>query len=145
MTDRDKQDERIQAIVGDDDQITFEDGVERFYEHLKAKLKLPCDVTGTEDFRWEERYVFGPGDRNEYARLKKSRPSYRDVYELLAIERHGVSEWMMFSGDDLAAHVRRKSDSKEFMLGLAELKAVDQKSANCQLLNDFAVYLVNYR
>jgi hypothetical protein len=56
-----------------------------------------------------------------------------------------VSEWMLFAGDDIAAHVRRKSDGKEFVLGLAELSAVDKSSSNYRHLNDYAVFLVNYR
>ena len=116
-----------------------------FYEHLRQHLVLPCEVTGTEDFRWEERYVLGSGDPKEYARLKKSHPSYRDHYELLKIEQDAVSEWMLFAGDDIAAHVRRKSDGKEFVLGLAELKAADKRSSNYRHLDDYAVFLVNYR
>ncbi len=48
-------------------------------------------------------------------------------------------------GEDLAGHVRRKTDGKEFHLGLAEIKAVDKKSPNNQLLDDYAVWLVNNR
>jgi hypothetical protein len=45
----------------------------------------------------------------------------------------------------LSYYVRRKSDGKEFYLGLAELKAVDKSSKNHQLLDDFSVWLVNNR
>jgi hypothetical protein len=55
------------------------------------------------------------------------------------------SEWMMFAGEDIAAQVRRKSDGKAFMLGLAELKAVEKKSPNYQVLDDYTVFFVNYR
>ena len=48
-------------------------------------------------------------------------------------------------GEDLAGHVRRKSDGKEFYLGLAEIVAVDKKSKNYQLLDDYAVWFVNNR
>ena len=41
--------------------------------------------------------------------------------------------------------VRRISDSKEFVLGLSELKAIDEKSNSYQLLEDFSVWLVNNR
>ncbi len=108
-------------------------------------LKLPCDVTGTEDFRWEEFYVLGPGDQKEYAQLRQNQPSFQDTFELLAIEADDESEWMMFGGEDLAAHVRRKSDGKKFLLGLAEIEAVDKKAKNHQLLHDYAVWFVNSR
>ena len=38
-----------------------------------------------------------------------------------------------------------KSDGKEFDLGLAELGVTDKKSSNFQLVDDFAVWLVNNR
>jgi hypothetical protein len=141
----DAQDMRIAKIVGDDDDATFEDCVNKFYHHLKGSLQLPCDVTGIEDFDWEEYYVLGPGERKQYDKLRQSQPSYEDKYELLAIEADVYSEWMMFHGEDLAAHVRRRSDGKEFYLGLAELKAVDRKSRNYELLDDYAVWFVNSR
>ena len=89
--------------------------------------------------------MIGPGDPKEHERLRKNQPSYRDVFELLAIEDDVVSEWMMFRGEDVAGHVRRRSDGKEFHLGLAEIKAVDKKSKNYQLLDDYSVWLVNNR
>lgn len=141
----DAQDARIEAIIGDYEETSFEEGNDKFFEHLQASLKIPCDVTGIEDFRWEERYVIGPGDPQEYAELRKERPSYQDKFELLAIEQGVVSEWMMFYDEDIAAHVRRKSDGKEFYLGLAEIKPVGKKSANRRLMNDYAVWFVNNR
>jgi hypothetical protein len=145
MSESERQFQRIEAILGESLNLSFRRAVEVFFNRLRTSLVLPCEVTGIEDFRWEEFYVLGPGDRREYSRLKKSRPSYRDHYELLGIERGMVSEWMLFAGEDIAAHVRRKSDGKEFYLGLSELKAVDTKSPNYELLDDYAVFFVNYR
>jgi hypothetical protein len=139
------QDARIAKILGDDEELSFEDCVNTFYHHLKESLQLPCDVTGSEDFDWEEYYIFGPGDPKKYEKLRLNQPSFQDKFELLAIEQDVDSEWMMFLGEDLAGHVRRKSDGKEFYLGLAELKAVDKKSNNYQLLNDYAVWFINNR
>ncbi len=145
MTQPDAQDLRIEAIIGDDDEISFDDCVDILYNHLKASLQLPCDVTGIEDFRWEERYVIGPGNPKEYERLRKNQPSYKDIFELLSIERDATSEWMMYGDEDVTGLVRRKSDGKEFYLGLAEIKAIDKKSVNYQLLDDYAVWFVNNR
>lgn len=125
--------------------MDFEEAIEVFFEHLEKSLQLPCDVRGIEDFRWEEYYVLGLGDHKEYERLKRTQPSYRDRYELLAIERGVVSDWMLFGGEDIAAQVRRKSDRKEFYLGLSELEAVDSRSPIYQLLDDYVVWFVNYR
>jgi len=88
--------------------------------------------------------VIGPGRAAEYRILKKSRPSYQDVFELTAIQIDAESEWSMFP-EELKACVRRKSDSKEFILGLSELKTISEQSSNFQLLDDYAVWFVNYR
>lgn len=145
MNQQDAQDARIDKIIGGDEEATFDDCRDKFYDHLESSLQLPCDVTGIEDFCWEEYYVIGPGDPKEHERLRKNQPSYEDIFELLAIEDDVFSEWMMFHDEDVAGHVRRKSDGKEFHLGLAEIEAVDKKSRNYQLLNDYAVWFVNNR
>jgi hypothetical protein len=59
---------RIEAIIGNDETATFEDQLDAFHEHLLRSLELPCEVTGYEDFRWEEPYVLGVGSRAERAR-----------------------------------------------------------------------------
>lgn len=145
IMNRDAQDKRIAAILGEIGDMTFDETIDIFYEYLKTHLVLPCKVMGIEDFRWEEIFVFGPGDPEEYDHLKKMQPSYTDRYELLAIDREGQSEWMLFLGEDIGAHVRRVSDGKKFVLGLAELRATDRKSKNYQLLDDYSVWFVNNR
>ena len=112
--------------------------------HLRANLVLPCEVTGTEDFRWEEPYVLGGLRPKEYARLKKTQPSYTDRYQLLSIDRGRGSEWVLFY-EDISARVRRISDGKVFILGLAELEATDRGSGNFELLLDYSVWFVNSR
>ncbi len=140
-----EQDARIEEIVGDLESAPFKAGVAKFYTHLSHSLELPCDVTGIEDFQWEERYIFGSSQPSEYASLRKIQPSFRDTFELMSIEQDVVSAWMLFGGEDLGAHVRRKSDGKEFCLGLAELEVVNKTSKNYQILNDYVVFFVNNR
>jgi hypothetical protein len=144
MSKFDEQMRRWEAILGDAIEGTQEDALNVFFKHLRASLLLPCEVTGTEDFRWEEPYVIGGWSQQEYKRLKKTQPSYTDKYELLNIGQDEWSEWQMFS-EDMVAHVRRKSDGKKFLLGLAELQVTDKKSPNFQLVDDYAVWLVNSR
>ena len=139
------QDKRIIAVIGEYGDLEFDEARSLFYQHLKTNLILSCEVKGLENFRWEEIYVFGPGDQEEYKRLKKTQPSYTDKYELLGIDRDLQSGWMLFGENDIAARVKRISDSKEFLLGLSELIAIDKKSENYQLLDDFSVWLVNNR
>lgn len=144
MSEFDDQMRRWEAILGDAAEGTQEDALNAFFRHLKASLQLPCEVTGIEDFRWEEPYVIGGWSQQEYERLKKTQPSYTDKYELLDISQDDWSEWIMFD-EDIAARVRRKGDGKEFYLGLAELRVTDRRSPNSQHLDDYAVWLVNNR
>ncbi|KPA14908.1 hypothetical protein MHK_004886 [Candidatus Magnetomorum sp. HK-1] len=52
MKNFDAQDARIESILGEDESLSFDDAVKKFYEHLTKFLQLPFDVTGVEDFRW---------------------------------------------------------------------------------------------
>lgn len=139
------QEKRIESIVGNPEEVDFDEARTIYYQYLTENLDLPCEVTGMEDFGWEEFYVFGPGSKKEYERLKKDQPSYTDRYQLLSISTDLESEWIMYWEDDLAGRVKRFSDGKEFVLGLSELKAVDKKSKQYQLLDDFSFWVVNYR
>ena len=141
----DAQATRIAEIVGDDEDVTFDKQLDKFHARLESSLNLPCDVTGLEDFRWEEYYVIGPGDPKEHETFRQNQPSYKDIFELLAIEKGVYSEWMLFHDEEAAGRVRRKSDGKEFYLGLAEIEAVDKKSKNYELLDDYGVWFVNNR
>jgi len=143
VNERHQQDQRILAVIGNEE-VASDEAQRHWYKHLISCLKLPCEVTGIEDFQWEEFYVVGPGDKIEYQKLRRKRPSYRDIFELTAIDIDSDSEWSMFA-DDLKAHVRRKTDGKKFILGLSELKATKKDSYEYQLLHDYAVWLFNYR
>jgi len=134
---------RMNAIIGEGEK-DFGQAVDAIFEHLKSNLRLPCEVTGSEDFRWEEPYVIGGWSPAEYKKLKKTQPSYTDRYQLLGIERDDRSEWMMFD-EDIVARVQRISDNKIFLLGLAELEVKNKQSPNWQLLDDYAVWFVNSR
>ena len=134
---------RADAILGGRD-LDRDEALDLMLAHLKANLQMPCEVTGVEDFNWEEPYVLGAWNRDRYRRLRKTQPSYRDRYQLLALDREGASEWMMFD-EDIAAHVQRVSDGRKFTLGLTELKATDKSSPNYQLIDDYAVWFVNSR
>jgi hypothetical protein len=135
--------QRILAAIGDV-HVAADEAFRRWYRHLASRLLLPCDVTGIEDFQWEEFFVVGPGNRAEYRSLRQNQPSYRDVFELMSITLDSQSEWCMVP-DELKAHVRRKTDGKRFVLGLSELKATNKDSQNYQMLHDYSVWLVNYR
>lgn len=139
MTEIDKQDERISSIFGGEIPNVAEESLATYLAYLKEPLELPCELTGIEDFDWEEYYVLGPGDQKEYERLKKTRPSYTDKYDLLSLSDE-VDGWV-----GILVNVKRVSDKKKFTLPLAELEATDERSKNYQLLDDYSVWFVNNR
>ena len=146
MSKIDDHEKRIETIIeANEDVESFEEARNRFFQYLCQNLQLPCDVTGSDDFDWEEPYVYGGWDQDEYKELKKDQPSYKDTFQLLAIHKDIYSVWMLFQGDDLTAEVRRKSDNKKFYLGLAELEAIKKGTKNARLLDDYSVWLVNSR
>ncbi|MBI4599047.1 hypothetical protein HY734_02520 [Candidatus Uhrbacteria bacterium] len=105
---------------------------------LEKRLVLPVRVTGIEDFDWEEFYVLGPGDKDEYDELKKIQPSYNDVFEMTGLKGEI---------DDLRGilvNVRRLSDRKTFVLPLADLETVEKSTEASAIVHDYVVWYVNY-
>lgn len=141
---RDKQSDRILELLGVKDEkeaLATKQNLAIYLQYLKSNLKLPCKVTGIEDlgcFGWEEYYTIGPGEKNEYEKLKKENPSFRDEYDLLKIHDE-IDE-----AAGILVKVKRISDSKEFTLPLVDLKAVETESKNSQILDDYSVWHVNY-
>ncbi len=70
-TDFEKQEERIKKILGKHGFHKSLKTLEVYFDYLENNIDNPCIVTGIEDFQWEEFYVFGPGDKEEYEELKK--------------------------------------------------------------------------
>ena len=139
MTEIDKQDERISSIFGGEIPDVTEESLATYLTYLKEHIELPCELTGIEDFDWEEYYVIGPGDQKEYERLKKTKPSYTDKYDLLSLADE-VDGWV-----GILVNVKRVSDKKKFTLPFAELEATDERSKDYQLLDDYSVWFVNNR
>jgi hypothetical protein len=111
-----------------------------FYKsYLEANLKFPVRITGIEDFDWEEFYIFCPGNEREYEILKKTRPSYTDIFSMSKIDSHYNDDY------GLIAKVTRLSDKKHFLLPLADLKAMEKKSPEYELLQDYSIWFINYQ
>ena len=80
MSRIDEQEIRIEKILSSDNSVKENtrrspETARRYLEYLKKNIELPCLLTGSEDFLWEEKYVFGYGSKNEYENLKKTNPS----------------------------------------------------------------------
>ena len=139
------QEERIAQILADGDvdneekQEKSTETIQKYLNYLKENIEFPCIVTGLEDFPWEEKYVFGYGNKKEYEKLKKENPSYKDKFEILDFIKDED-----YNDEQIFVRAKRLSDQKEFMLELDYLKAVDNKSKNHQLLDDYSVWYVNY-
>ncbi|MEW6375157.1 MAG: calcium-binding protein [Thermodesulfobacteriota bacterium] len=140
MDEYEKQEKRIIAILGTKKLDLTRKTLNTYLRYLKTHVELPCQVTGIEDFEWEEPYVFGFRSKREYEELKKTQPSYTDKYNLIEFVDE-IDDYY----DGIFVHVQRLSDKKKFILPLADLKATDKKSKNYQSLDDYAVWFVNNR
>ena len=141
--EREQQDQRLADIFGTQTvpKVT-EETLAIYLDYLKQHLEVPCQLTGIESlgcFAWEESYIFGRRRPKEYAQRKKKEPSYTDTYAFMNFE--DVHD----PYDGLAVKVKRVSDSKRFVLSLANLKATEKPSKNHQLLDDYVVWFVNRR
>ena len=130
-------DKRIQKILGEN-RSRNQQNSSRYLDHLKSAIKFPCRLTGIEDFPWEEPYVIGGWDKDEYEELKKDNPSYTDTFELLGLLEPDLEF------DDIVAKLKRLTDFKTFEVGLSWLKCLDSDDVNYQLIKDYAVWHPNY-
>lgn len=141
--ERNHQDKRIADLFGTQTvpKVT-EEMLAIYLDYLKQHLEVPCQLTGIESlgcFAWEASYIFGRKRPKEYAQRKQQQPSYTDIYAFLNFE----NAYDPYEG--LAVKVKRVSDSKRFVLPLANLKATEKPSTNAQLLDDYVVWFVNWR
>jgi hypothetical protein len=141
--ERNHQDKRIADLFGTQTvpKVT-EEMLAIYLDYLKQHLEVPCQLTGIESlgcFAWEASYIFGRKRPKEYAQRKQQQPSYTDIYAFLNFE----NAYDPYEG--LAVKVKRVSDSKRFVLPLANLKATEKPSTNDQLLDDYVVWFVNWR
>lgn len=128
--------ERIHLILGEDSGRSYKTAL-RYLAHLKRVLRLPVRVTGREDFQWEEPYIFGGWSAAEYKKLKKTNPSYTDIFDLIALEP--PEEHL-----DVSGRIRRISDRRIFTIGLSWLTTEDEDAPEFLILDDYATWHANY-
>lgn len=138
MNESKAQEIRFDDILGEGNLNVSISSLVIYRNYIQKNIQFPCDLTGREDFSWEEIYIFGSGDKNEYAELKKSQPSYTDTYTFISFDDQ------IDKNDGLMVKVKRISDLKQFVLPLTDLKVSDVNSHNHQLIHDYAVWYVNY-
>lgn len=136
--DLDEFEHKVQKILNVKNIDVSEKSLKKYLEFLKKNIKMPCNLTGQEEFVWEEEFVFGRGNKKEYEKLKKIRPSYSDVFKLLRFEDL-ISEEV-----GILVEVQRVSDGKNFTLPVADLEATEENSPNRDLFDDYAIWFFNY-
>ena len=102
-----KQEKRIIAILGTKKLDVTRKTLSTYLKYLKKHVEIPCQLTGIEDFEWEEAYVFGFGSKREYQELKKTQPSYTDKFNLIDFIDDIDDEY-----DGIFVNVQRLSDKK---------------------------------
>ncbi len=132
----DKQFERIKEILGKDLERNSRNII-KYWAYLNKMVAKPCILTGIEDFPWEEPYILGGWDQDEYAELKETHPSFTDQFELIEfLPVESVEK-------DIIAKVTRLSDKKIFEIELSWLECADFKNENYQFIHDYAVWHTN--
>lgn len=132
----DKQFERITEILGKNLKRSHKNVV-NYLAYLKKAVIIPCMLTGIKDFLWEEPYLLGGWDQEEYLELKKTRPSFIDQLELIEFLPVSSGE------EDISVKVMRVSDKKIFEIELSLLECTDFKNENYQYINDYTVWHTN--
>lgn len=131
-------DSKIRQILGSKNIDTSLENFIKYLDYIKQNIKLPCGVTGVEEFEWEEEYTIGSGSKKEYAKLKKTQPSHSDTFTINRLADFFIEEERIF------VEVQRLSDRQKFILPLADLESVDVISPNQQLLDDYSLWFINY-
>jgi len=134
------QEKRIEAVFQDktEDLSKRLETIKIYKEYLDQNLSYPIELTGIEDFNWEEFYLLGPGSQKEYEKLKKTNPSYLDTFILEKIIE------LYDEYDGLIVEVIRVTDKKRFQIPLSDLKSTNKRSKNYKLLDDYSVWIVNF-
>ncbi len=134
-----KIEKRISMILNTDDECVNNENLKTYMTYIKENIITPCIMTGMEDFNWEEPYLLGGWDADEYESLKKIKPSYTDIFDYIKLEK------IFDENLGLMVIVRRQSDNKEFSLPLWDLKTTDEDSKNAILISDYSSWMTNYR
>ena len=136
----DDQEKRIAAIFGMDDVLKVSaETLIIFLKYIKDNIDITCEISGIEDFEWEEYYMIGPGSKKEHEKLRKTRPSFMDTYKIFGFDDVPDEDY------GILVNLRRTTDKKKFSLPLADMEATDKNHPSYTLLDDYSVWFVNWR
>ncbi|MGB3508059.1 MAG: calcium-binding protein [Microcoleaceae cyanobacterium] len=130
--------QKLEEILGSTNLEVTKTNLNKFLKYLKQNIQYPCVVTGMDEFEWEEYYTMGSGSKKEYQKLKKTKASHTDKFNILKLNDSLDAE------DGILAEVERTSDKKKFTLPLAELESVVEESLNTELLEDYSMWFFSY-
>lgn len=130
--------QKLEGVLGTKNLEVNQSNLKKYLKYMKQNLTIPCLVTGIEEFEWEEHYTIGPGSKKEYQKLKKTKPSYKDKFNLLKLDNKLDAE------DGILAVLERTKDHLNFTLPLADLGAVVENSVDAELLEDYGMWFFNY-
>ena len=134
-----EQHQQVTHILNSQDLSVSKENLDKYYNYLSEHINYPCLLTGMEDFSWEEPYVLGIFDQEEYEILKKKRASYTDHFRLIGLEE------LIDDLQGILAKVQRIGDGKSFVLPLWDLKTVDRKEQNHRIIDNYCHWMANYR
>ena len=134
----DEKGKRIASILARQDLSVNDENQRIYFAWLQKHLHKPILLTGSEDFPWEEKYLLGGWDKDEYEALKKMQPSYTDKFTFTGLvpdidDRYGI-----------LAKVERTTDRKTFTLPLWDLECVDANPTSQGLISDYSYWMTNY-
>ncbi len=138
----DEQDMRVAKILGKADADVSGKTLKKYFKYLTEKLTASFELTGSENFSWEEPYIWGTRSQREYDRMKEAHASYKDKFELINLLDPDDADDDTYG---LMARVRRIKDAKNFTLPLCDLGAANEKAKYFQLLDDYSYWFVNNR
>lgn len=108
-------------------------------KYLNENLEFPFEITGSEDFPWEEKYIFGFGSKDEWEEEKMNKPSYKDTYMALEVipyyDRYGLY---------IKAKRTSRMKRKKFDLILGFITCTEKEGKNGNIIEAYKVWRANY-
>lgn len=126
----------LKAALGEDVRRSAHNTL-KWLNYIQNQVTLPSKVSGIEEFSWEEPYIMGGWDPKEYEELKKTNPSYSDMYDLVKV-------YLPEGNDTLIAEIVRISDQSKFHMRLCFLEGCSGDKGVDSIIDTYAYWHYNY-